>query len=85
MIDYHAKAFKPDICRRTYLNLMTREGVMGGKEFLKGTAHPGDAGAQRDCSAFHPHAGRPDMDYSHRAPSTLAPPLQLKNFCGAIV
>jgi alpha-glucosidase len=36
MIDYHG-AFKPDGLRRTYPNLMTREGVMG-KEYLKGTA-----------------------------------------------
>jgi alpha-glucosidase len=36
MIDYHG-AFKPDGVRRTYPNLMTREGVMG-KEYLKGTA-----------------------------------------------
>ena len=36
MIDYHG-AFKPDGLRRTYPNLMTREGVMG-KEFLKMTA-----------------------------------------------
>ncbi len=34
MIDYHG-AFKPDGLRRTYPNLMTREGVMG-KEYLKG-------------------------------------------------
>lgn len=33
MIDYHG-AFKPDGLRRTYPNLMTREGVMG-KEYLK--------------------------------------------------
>ncbi len=36
MIDFHG-AFKPDGLRRTYPNLMTREGVMG-KEYLKGTA-----------------------------------------------
>lgn len=36
MIDYHG-AFKPDGLRRTYPNLMTREGVMG-KEYLKFTA-----------------------------------------------
>jgi alpha-glucosidase len=36
MIDYHG-AFKPDGLRRTYPNLMTREGVMG-KEYLKVTA-----------------------------------------------
>jgi alpha-glucosidase len=36
MVDYHG-AFKPDGLRRTYPNLMTREGVMG-KEYLKGTA-----------------------------------------------
>jgi len=36
MIDYHG-AFKPDGLRRTYPNLMTREGVMG-KEYLKGSA-----------------------------------------------
>jgi alpha-glucosidase len=36
MIDYHG-AFKPDGLRRTYPNLITREGVMG-KEYLKGTA-----------------------------------------------
>lgn len=36
MIDYHG-AFKPDGLRRTYPNLMTREGVMG-KEFLKWSA-----------------------------------------------
>ena len=36
MIDYHG-AFKPDGLRRTYPNLMTREGVMG-KEYLKGAA-----------------------------------------------
>jgi alpha-glucosidase len=33
MIDYHG-AFKPDGLRRTYPNLVTREGVMG-KEYLK--------------------------------------------------
>lgn len=33
MIDYHG-AFKPDGLRRTYPNLMTREGVMG-KEYLR--------------------------------------------------
>jgi alpha-glucosidase len=36
MIDYHG-AFKPDGLRRTYPNLMTREGVMG-KEYLKFSA-----------------------------------------------
>ena len=36
MIDYHG-AFKPDGLRRTYPNLMTREGVMG-KEYSKWTA-----------------------------------------------
>src|ERR1700722_12477717 len=36
MIDYHG-AFKPDGLRRTYPNLITREGVMG-KEYLKGSA-----------------------------------------------
>jgi alpha-glucosidase len=36
MIDYHG-AFPPDGLRRTYPNLMTREGVMG-KEYLKFTA-----------------------------------------------
>ena len=36
MVDYHG-AFKPDGLRRTYPNLLTREGVMG-KEYLKGTA-----------------------------------------------
>jgi alpha-glucosidase len=36
MIDYHG-AFKPDGLRRTYPNLMTREGVMG-KEYLKWSA-----------------------------------------------
>jgi alpha-glucosidase len=36
MLDYHG-AFKPDGLRRTYPNLMTREGVMG-KEYLKVTA-----------------------------------------------
>jgi alpha-glucosidase len=36
MIDYHG-AFKPDGLRRTYPNLMTREGVMG-KEYLKVSA-----------------------------------------------
>ena len=36
MIDYHG-AFKPDGLRRTYPNLMTREGVMG-KEYSKVTA-----------------------------------------------
>jgi alpha-glucosidase len=36
MIDYHG-AFKPDGLRRTYPNLMTREGVMG-KEFSKWSA-----------------------------------------------
>ncbi len=36
MIDFHG-AFKPDGLRRTYPNLMTREGVMG-KEYLKVTA-----------------------------------------------
>jgi alpha-glucosidase len=36
MIDYHG-AFKPDGLRRTYPNLLTREGVMG-KEYLKFTA-----------------------------------------------
>lgn len=36
MIDYHG-AFKPDGLRRTYPNLMTREGVMG-KEYLKMSA-----------------------------------------------
>jgi alpha-glucosidase len=36
MIDFHG-AFKPDGLRRTYPNLMTREGVMG-KEYLKSTA-----------------------------------------------
>ena len=36
MIDFHG-AFKPDGLRRTYPNVMTREGVMG-KEYLKGTA-----------------------------------------------
>ncbi|MGA7340864.1 MAG: glycoside hydrolase family 97 protein [Terracidiphilus sp.] len=36
MIDFHG-AFKPDGLRRTWPNLMTREGVMG-KEYLKGSA-----------------------------------------------
>jgi len=36
MIDYHG-AFKPDGLRRTYPNLLTREGVMG-KEYLKWSA-----------------------------------------------
>ena len=36
MIDYHG-AFKPDGLRRTYPNLITREGVMG-KEYLKWSA-----------------------------------------------
>lgn len=36
MIDYHG-AFPPDGLRRTYPNVMTREGVMG-KEYLKSTA-----------------------------------------------
>jgi alpha-glucosidase len=36
MIDYHG-AFKPDGLRRTYPNLVTREGVMG-KEYLKWSA-----------------------------------------------
>lgn len=36
MIDFHG-AFKPDGVRRTYPNLMTREGVMG-KEYLKWSA-----------------------------------------------
>lgn len=36
MIDFHG-AFKPDGLRRTYPNLMTREGVMG-KEYLKMSA-----------------------------------------------
>jgi alpha-glucosidase len=36
MIDYHG-AFPPDGLRRTYPNVMTREGVMG-KEYLKATA-----------------------------------------------
>jgi alpha-glucosidase len=36
MIDYHG-AFKPDGLRRTYPNLMTREGVLG-KEYLKFSA-----------------------------------------------
>jgi alpha-glucosidase len=36
MIDYHG-AFKPDGLRRTYPNLMTREGVMG-KEYSKWSA-----------------------------------------------
>jgi alpha-glucosidase len=36
MIDYHG-AFEPDGLRRTYPNLMTREGVMG-KEYLKMSA-----------------------------------------------
>ncbi len=36
MIDYHG-AFKPDGLRRTWPNLMTREGVMG-KEYLKWSA-----------------------------------------------
>jgi len=36
MVDYHG-AFKPDGLRRTFPNLMTREGVMG-KEYLKVTA-----------------------------------------------
>jgi alpha-glucosidase len=36
MIDFHG-AFKPDGLRRTYPNLITREGVMG-KEYLKGSA-----------------------------------------------
>jgi alpha-glucosidase len=36
MIDYHG-AFKPDGLRRTFPNLMTREGVMG-KEYLKWSA-----------------------------------------------
>ena len=36
MIDFHA-AYKPDGLRRTYPNLMTREGVMG-KEYLKFSA-----------------------------------------------
>jgi alpha-glucosidase len=36
MIDFHG-AFKPDGLRRTYPNLVTREGVMG-KEYLKVTA-----------------------------------------------
>jgi alpha-glucosidase len=36
MIDYHG-AYKPDGIRRTYPNLMTREGVMG-KEYLKWSA-----------------------------------------------
>jgi len=36
MIDFHG-AFKPDGLRRTYPNVLTREGVMG-KEYLKGTA-----------------------------------------------
>ena len=36
MIDFHG-AFKPDGLRRTYPNLMTREGVMG-KEYLKWSA-----------------------------------------------
>jgi len=36
MIDFHG-AFKPDGLRRTYPNLLTREGVMG-KEYLKFTA-----------------------------------------------
>lgn len=36
MIDYHG-VFKPDGLRRTWPNLMTREGVMG-KEYLKTTA-----------------------------------------------
>jgi alpha-glucosidase len=39
MIDYHG-AFKPDGLRRTYPNLMTREGVMG-KEFSKWSARVG--------------------------------------------
>jgi alpha-glucosidase len=36
LIDYHG-AFKPDGLRRTYPNVLTREGVMG-KEYLKGSA-----------------------------------------------
>lgn len=36
MIDFHG-AYKPDGLRRTYPNLITREGVMG-KEYLKGSA-----------------------------------------------
>ena len=39
MVDYHG-AFKPDGLRRTWPNLMTREGVMG-KEYLKMSARTG--------------------------------------------
>jgi alpha-glucosidase len=41
MIDFHG-AYKPDGLRRTYPNLMTREGVMG-KEYLKWSARTGPA------------------------------------------
>ena len=56
MIDFHG-AYKPDGLRRTYPNLMTREGVMG-KEYLK-WSRADHAGAQRHA-ALHAHAGRPD-------------------------
>ena len=56
MIDYHG-AFKPDGLRRTYPNLMTREGVMG-KEYSKWSARV-TPGPQHHTS-LHPHARRSD-------------------------
>ena len=59
MLDYHG-AFKPDGLRRTYPNVMTREGVMG-LEYSKWSA-PHHSEAQR-LAGLHAHAGRP-MDYT---------------------
>ena len=53
MLDFHG-AFKPDGMRRTYPNVLTREGVMGAEyNTLERASY---APAQRDAG-LHPHAG----------------------------
>ena len=68
MIDYHG-AFKPDGLRRTYPNLITREGVMG-KEYSKWSSRV--TPVHNTTLPFTRMLAGP-MDYT-RAPSQQQPP-----------
>ena len=62
MLDFHG-AFKPDGLRRTWPNLVTREGVMG-KEYLKWSART--TPVHNTTLPFHPHARRPHGLHTRR-------------------
>ena len=62
MLDFHG-AFKPDGLRRTYPNVLTREGVMGA-EYNKWSARE-TPDARRDAG-LHAHAGGADGLHARR-------------------